>query len=373
MKKLFKKFTSWLSKTLGVGDLGNYLSDVASNYAKKYGETGLTDREKETVDYQTEAQTKLNDEEYDRKIDFYERFESPEARVRQFKEAGLNPMLLAGNGASVSASGGVGSAGAAAAPSSPEGGLASIIGTIMQVKNFKLQQRAIESEILKRETETSANRIENKYRERANELRLKAQEQEIALKKSQEVVNLQTLEKLSYDTDFARIYAAYAPELFDMQIAQGYSNVELNHANTELSKAEAEVSRQRKREIESIVSKNNAEAEVFRKQLGLISAQVRNLGSLTELNEQTREESIQRVKNMVKEAELLGKKIGLTDKEIEWYAANHTEVVDVNNDHAVQTVTFKDNKGTYTVAGDGKVIYNRPYKTNVNARGKRTN
>lgn len=377
MKKFFKSIGDWISKALGVEDssgLGDYFADVVGNWAKKYGETGLTDREKESTDYQVAAQDMLNEQEYDRKVDFYERFESPEARVRQYKEAGLNPMLLSGNGASVSASGGVGAAGAASAPaSSPESGLAGIIGTIMQVKNFQLQKRSIESEILKRETETSANRIENKYRERANELRLKAQEQEIALKKSQEVINLQTLEKLSYDTEFARIYAAYAPELFDVQIAQGNSTAELNNANAELSRVEAELSRSRKREIESIVNKNNVEAEVFRKQLGLISAQIRNYGSLTELNEQAKNESIQRVKNMVEEAKLLGKKIGLTDKEIEWYAANHTEVVDVNNDHTVQTVTFKDNKGTYTVAADGKVIYNRPYKTNVNAKGKRTN
>lgn len=112
---------------------------------------------------------------------------------------------------------------------------------------------------------------------------------------------------------------------------------------------------------------------MFRKQLGLISAQIRNYGSLTDLNEQAIKESRQRISNMVEEAKLIGKKIGLTEKDIEWYASNHTEVVQYDDSMAANpVVTYKDIRGTYSVSSQGKIIYNRPMAPNVNEKGKRT-
>lgn len=87
----------------------------------------------------------LNEEEYDRKLDFYNRFESPAAMVAQYKNAGLNTMMLAGGGASVSASGGIGSAGSAPAdnssPTSPD-----MVGVLNSLLNYKLQSRRLDIE-----------------------------------------------------------------------------------------------------------------------------------------------------------------------------------------------------------------------------------
>lgn len=105
------------------------------------GKTGahMTDAEKEASALSLENQQILNEQEYERKIDFYERFESPEAQVRQYQQAGLNPMLLANGGASVSASGGIGSAGSAPAQSQASSGF--LTGLLGQLLDYKVAQK----------------------------------------------------------------------------------------------------------------------------------------------------------------------------------------------------------------------------------------
>lgn len=96
--------------------------------------TPLANSDKEAAELSLRNQQILNEQEYERKKEFYEMYESPEAMVRQYSSAGLNPMLLAGGGASVSASGGIGSAGSAAASASSSssdiaGMLSDLVGT----------------------------------------------------------------------------------------------------------------------------------------------------------------------------------------------------------------------------------------------------
>lgn len=102
-------------------------------------------------------QQQLNEEEFERKQEFYEQYESPAAQVRQYKDAGLNPMLL-GGGAGVSASGGIGSAGSAPASNTLSSGMdfgsliSSVLGYDMQQKQMKQQKDIVDKEIaLKRE------------------------------------------------------------------------------------------------------------------------------------------------------------------------------------------------------------------------------
>lgn len=101
--------------------------------------SGATGRDKELSDISFQNARQLANEDYERKIDFYEQFESPAAMVRQYKDAGLNPALMYGNGASVSASGGVGTGSAQAADASSALGsvLSSILGAAMQSKRIE--------------------------------------------------------------------------------------------------------------------------------------------------------------------------------------------------------------------------------------------
>lgn len=156
----------------GIKGYGNYLGSILSNLGnalnqlltgdslenliKSLTHSGITDEARETMDLQLENQQLLNQQEYDRKIDFYERFESPEAQVRQYKEAGLNPMLLAGSGAGASASGGVGSAGSAGTAGASGGNLltaiASIAGIMNQQKALQIQEQDANTRLYDAET-----------------------------------------------------------------------------------------------------------------------------------------------------------------------------------------------------------------------------
>lgn len=120
-----------------VGSIIDSISKPIDNLIKGSTGSGMTDADIEASNMTLKNQQILNQEEWERKIDFYSRFESPSAQVRQYKEAGLNPMLLGGSGASVSASGGVGSPGSASAQAS-SGVLGSILGSILgMVTKFK--------------------------------------------------------------------------------------------------------------------------------------------------------------------------------------------------------------------------------------------
>ena len=144
-----------------LGNLGSALNQILTgksleNLIKSLTHSGITDEARETMDLQLENQQLLNQQEYDRKIDFYERFESPEAQVRQYKDAGLNPLLLAGSGAGASASGGVGSPGSAGTAGASGGNLltaiASIAGIMNQQKQLQIQEQDANTRLYDAET-----------------------------------------------------------------------------------------------------------------------------------------------------------------------------------------------------------------------------
>lgn len=138
------KVSSYLGKILR-----SITAPIEALIAKTTG-SKMTPAEEQAADTTLKNQQLLNEEEYARKIDFYERFESPAAQVRQYKEAGLNPMLLAGNGASVSASGGVGSAGSASAQTSAGsalgGVLSAVLGMVSKMKQIDTERSLTSSQ-----------------------------------------------------------------------------------------------------------------------------------------------------------------------------------------------------------------------------------
>lgn len=118
-----------------------YVTSLLDNIVKHYAHTGMTGEAKETADYDFDLQQRLNEEEFDRKKEFFELYESPEAQVRQYKSAGLNPALMFGNGASVSASGGIGSAGSVDVPGPSGGDLSGIIQAVIGIGDLKRRKR----------------------------------------------------------------------------------------------------------------------------------------------------------------------------------------------------------------------------------------
>lgn len=145
---------SWSVFKDGFKELFRLLSTSLESWLKKVSGSGLTSAEQELAETTLRNQQVLNQQEYDRKIDFYERFESPIAQVRQYKQAGLNPMLLAGSGAGAAASGGVGSAGSAPASSVP---MADILGSIL---GFVTKKKQMDQEKALREYENETQRLQ---------------------------------------------------------------------------------------------------------------------------------------------------------------------------------------------------------------------
>lgn len=140
---------------------GKWLGKVFDGIEKTYAGTGMTPKEIEEANLQLSNQQTLNEEDYQRKIDFYERYESPEAQVRQYKQAGLNPMLLAGNGAGASASGGVGT-GSASMPSSESGGILEALSSFMGIQLRKKElQNQLEIAQMRNKIDDESNRIKS--------------------------------------------------------------------------------------------------------------------------------------------------------------------------------------------------------------------
>ena len=152
LESVFDEFYHWMVESAGF-----------ENWFKSITRSGMTDADKEAAALGLYNQQVLNDEEYQRKIDFYERYESFPAQVKQYQQAGFNPMLLANGGqAGASATGGVGSAGSADATSQggSAAGLLSLIGTLSGISQ-KRQQMQQDKELRSYENETRRMQVEN--------------------------------------------------------------------------------------------------------------------------------------------------------------------------------------------------------------------
>lgn len=121
--------------------LSSFARRILSSISGKYLGTNLTGAQKEAADLQLSNQQTLNEEEFDRKVKFHQMFETYPAQVRQMEEANLNPALMYGSGAGVSASGGIGSAGSASMPSSDGVNvLSSVLSTIVDLKRLSIDK-----------------------------------------------------------------------------------------------------------------------------------------------------------------------------------------------------------------------------------------
>lgn len=129
----------WLGKYLKQM-LGNVKTAI-SNLRRKVFSTGMTDADIEASEMSLENQQILNEQEFQRKIDFYEMYESPQAQVRQIKQAGLNPALMYGGAPSVSASGGIGSPGSAPASAHASEAMGSMLSSLL---NMALQSKQLD-------------------------------------------------------------------------------------------------------------------------------------------------------------------------------------------------------------------------------------
>lgn len=147
----------WDMFTNGADGLMSGLGSLFDALISRLTGAALTPAEKEASALQLQNQQTLNEEDFQRKIDFYERYESPQAIMNQYKAAGLNPALMYGGGASVSASGGVGTGSA----SMPSAGVESIAGLVSAISGMSLRSKELQLEqrMKERDLELEEERI----------------------------------------------------------------------------------------------------------------------------------------------------------------------------------------------------------------------
>lgn len=164
LANVFKWFyNSGVGKT--VRKLTSYFGNVVDSLIKQATGSGATGRDKELSDMSLQNAQTLAEEDYQRKIEFYEKYESPEAMRLQYQSAGFNPYMLAGSGQSTSASGGVGVGSASARDTNSA--LGSILGSVFGMIT-KMQQIATDrmltgeaNDIKRYESQTNRLQAEN--------------------------------------------------------------------------------------------------------------------------------------------------------------------------------------------------------------------
>lgn len=356
----------------GVTKFFNKLAPYAESFLDRLTGKQMTQADKDAAKMEYEYNDMLARNDYDRKIDFYQRFESPSALVSQWKGAGVNPMaLFGGSSPSVSASGGVGSGSVNASVSS--GGESLVSGLIsgllgagqlalsqgrlkLEKGRFELDQSDIESQIRARDASTVAQEIDNRYKERMNDLEIERRQTELNLTREQITNTIANRGLILANADYAKTMALYAPEFFDSTIGR-------NNAEAQEARSRSALNDEQAKEVESKIAANEAQAAMLRETCKKIREEVKLVASQKNLTDQQVKESEQKVKVMKEEVKKISAEIGLTNKEVEWYAANHTEVVDYHEDvPGKPVVTYKDQSGVYTVLGsDGETRFKRPY------------
>ena len=138
------KSNTWLRKA------GKWLKGVGKGISSLWNKaTGsdLTNAERQTMDWnaqQAEANRSFQSAEAEKarqwQEDYYNQYESPQARIRQYEDAGLNPALLygsqLGSGSAPSTSVPAGDSASVGLPSSGAGDLLSFIGQMMSIKSL---------------------------------------------------------------------------------------------------------------------------------------------------------------------------------------------------------------------------------------------
>lgn len=169
---------NWIKPWTTVGKFVETVTGFYENLFNKYSEQDMTDAQKNKLYAEDKVADENREAEYALKEKWYNDYESPEAMVNQYKAAGLNPMMLAGGGASVSATSAPSTnAASAGSPASPD-----VLGLLM------------DSLFKKREMDMNAGFRERELDQHDEELRIQREVAEAGVNKSNaetEGINIQ--------------------------------------------------------------------------------------------------------------------------------------------------------------------------------------
>ena len=129
-----RKFGKWVGKHVDI-------DNVVDSLMGKYLDTGMTGREKETLDYEDRIADENSELAYKRQREFQEDYLTPEAQIKSqyagYKSVGINPMALAGSQPSAT--------GSNVPESSPSGGVSGGSGDLLgPLLSFELGKKRLD-------------------------------------------------------------------------------------------------------------------------------------------------------------------------------------------------------------------------------------
>ena len=232
------------------------LDNLLDSVAKKYGGTGLTNAEIEANEF-THNENELA---YQRQREFYQDFQSPQAMVNQYREAGLNPALMYQSGGS--SSGVIGSSGAQSV--SPTGGdlgqfISLMAGLAFRAKEVRAetqlkgaQSKLINSQRIGQENENSAFAERFDFWKRIQSKTLENIDADTFLKHADASLKSQGINEsearttlLHYQGLTARVESAHAEENWLDLHGLRQSAMRLNDANRQYALSQSDESKQR--------------------------------------------------------------------------------------------------------------------------------
>lgn len=168
---VFSSMSSFLGSVINTAG-GIYNNERNISVSREHREDNQA-FEAEQAQLNRDFQSKEAELAFEREVDFYEKYKSPSAMVQQYMDAGLNPALLAGgigSSTSPSASAPSGSAGHSSGSAPVNSNPFSFAADAFDFAGFAQAIELRKQEIKIKREEAEKLRIENKYRERREQL-----------------------------------------------------------------------------------------------------------------------------------------------------------------------------------------------------------
>lgn len=230
---------------------GSLLTQLMNNIwqsvdAKKL-RSGLTGAEKEQNAFNA-SQAELA---YQRQIDFYRNFNSPEAMVAQYKNAGLNPALMYQGAPGVN--------GASNAPQATAGSVMpadqstrglDLLGNILGIAKIGSEIKLLKAQARQQNASATIDEINSNYQGAINETSLAQMRANIEGIQSQVALNTQKIEE-----------SKSLQDLYSVQVKVGDANINLIDSNIDLNRANIGLAEAKKlaEEANAALSKINAQ------------------------------------------------------------------------------------------------------------------
>lgn len=313
--KFWQSVQKFISHTpLGMFTDGS-LKEALKSAVKYYTHSGMTNDKREEMAEQDKYLDENREQDYEITKRGYEEMYSPEAQLKSqaagLDAVGINRMALAGN----SAPGATASTPSPSAPSA-SGGNGDPIAALMSIVGGFAQVRDIAATADLKKSQKAHQDIVNKWEDK--------QQEAIYNERVANIENLKAnLPILTANAQHAETLAQWAPALFQSQVAKNNNEAALALDKAAEARSQVKLNEAETAELYQKIRNHKKEIELMNNEIMKIQQECITLGTQAHLNTQLVDESIARVEKYDKQVELIGKQIGLTDKEITWYKYNH--------------------------------------------------